>query len=198
MRHTLRRRAARQALAPRLVALMLLLIGASAAQAIPMTYAFDLGVAGNGSFAIKPAADAPSVVVNELQAFAWNIPGVGGFDLADLFGFVFGGWDPISGPVANANGLLAMSFTLKTNTASDTGVVCVTCTASALFAPPGTSNRGAVAQAVVFAAGTPCTQLGNGICAPSQPRLAAVPEPSTVSLAVLALLGGPLLRRKFV
>ena len=72
------------------------------------------------------------------------------------------------------------------------------CTVSALIAPPGTSNRGAVAQALVFAAGTPCTQLGNGICAPLQPRLAAVPEPSTVSRALLALLGGPLLRRKIV
>ena len=198
MRHKLLRRAARPAFAPRLLALMLLLTGAGAAQAIPMTYAFDLGLAGNGSFTINPAADAPSVAVNELQAFAWNIPGVGGFDLADLFGFVFGGWDPLSGPVANANGLLAMSFALKTNTTSDTHVACVNCTVSALFAPPGTSNRGAVAQAVVFAAGTPCTQLGNGICAPLQPRLAAVPEPSTVSLALLALLGGPLLRRKLV
>jgi hypothetical protein len=189
---------------PRLLALLLLVAGVGVAQAVPLHYSFDLGSAGFGDFRIKADATAPLVDQLELTSFNWHVAGVGAFDLADLAGFNFGGWTPLVGATTNANGLLSLGFLLKTSTQSDTGVACTLCVVTAQLALPGTNHGGTLARSRIRAAGTPC---GSGLCVAQAPTLAvvpeplatnanAVPEPSALSLAALALLGAPLMKRR--
>lgn len=168
------------------------------AQALPLTYTFDLGTAGSGSFSIKSNTSAPQVDATELSAFEWDIAGVGGFDLADLSVFSFGRWSPLNGLQPNANGLLSLGFVLKTNTRSDSGVACAICIVAAQLAPPAADNNRSAARAaarvVVRAADSPCGRTGS--CRGVTPRLGVVPEPASWSLAALALMMGAGLGRR--
>ena len=177
----------------RLLALVVLQAAWGLAQAVPLTYIFDLGVAGSGSFSIKSNATAPQVDALELSAFAWDIASVGAFDLADLSVFSFSRWNPLHGLQPNTNGLLSLGFLLKTNTRSSTGVACAICIVAAQVAPPGVNNNRAAARVVLRALGSPC---GSGACRPLTPRLGVVPEPASLSLAVLALAVVPWLGRR--
>ena len=176
----------------RLLALVMLQAAWGLAQAVPLTYTFDLGVAGNGSFTIKSNATAPQVDALELSAFAWDIAGVGAFDLADLSVFSFSRWSPLHGLQPNGNGLLSLGLLLKTNTRSSTGVACAICIVAAQVASPGVDNQRAAARVVVRALGSPC---GSGACRPLTPRLGVVPEPASLSLAALAVAIVPWLGR---
>ena len=93
---------------------------------------------------------------------------------------------------------MTLGFLLKTNTQSDTGV------ATAQVAMPGTVHLGTSARVRIRAAGTPCV---TGTCVSPSPlvaivpeplaiRPAAVPEPTALSLAALALFGVPLMQRR--
>lgn len=182
----------------RLLMLVLLQGAWGLAQALPLTYTFDLGAAGSGGFSIKSNASAPQVDATELSAFAWDIAGVGRFDLADLSVFSFGRWSALNGLQPNANGLLTLGFLLKTNTRGDTGVACAICIVAAQVALPGADNNRSAARAaarvVVRAVDSPC---GNsGACRGVTPRLGVVPEPASWSLAALALVMGPCLARR--
>ena len=177
----------------RLLALVVLQAAWGLAQAVPLTYTFDLGVAGSGSFSIKSNATAPQVDALELAAFAWDIANVGAFDLADLSVFSFSRWSPLHGLQPNTNGLLSLGFLLKTNTRSSTGVACAICIVAAQVAPPGVNNNRAAARVVLRALSSPC---GSGACRPLTPRLGVVPEPASLSLAVLALAIVPWLGRR--
>ncbi len=177
----------------RLLALVMLQAAWGLAQAVPLTYTFDLGAAGTGSFTIKSNATAPLVDALELSAFAWNIASVGAFDLADLSVFSFSRWSPLHGLQPNANGLLSLGLLLKTNTRSNTGVACAICIVAAQVAPPGVDNKRAAARVVVRALGSPC---GAGACRPLTPHLGVVPEPASLSLAALALVIVPWLGRR--
>ena len=173
----------------RLLVLLLLHGAWGLAQALPLTYSFDLGAAGNGSFSIKPNAAAPQVEAIELSAFEWEIAGVGAFDLADLSVFGFGRWSPVNGLQPNSRGLLPLGFVLKTNTRSDTGVACAICIVAAQLAPPGAVNNQAAGRAVVRTSGSPCGT--SGLCQGLTPRLSVVSEPASMSLLALALLMSP-------
>ncbi len=204
MGYTIFRRRSVRTTVPRLLALLLLVTGVGVAQAVPLHYSFDFGTAGSGDFRIKADATAPLVDQFELSSFNWHIAGVGAFDLADLAAFNFSTWTPLLGATANSNGLLALGFLLKTNTQSDSGVACTLCVATAQLAMPGSSHQGTFARTRIRANGTPC---GAATCVSQSPtltvvsepratRLAAVPEPTALSLAALALLGVPLMKRR--
>lgn len=178
----------------RLLVLVLLQGAWGLAQALPLTYSFDLGAAGSGSFSIKPNAAAPKVEAIELSAFEWDITGVGAFDLADLSVFSFGRWSAVNGLQPNASGLLSLGFALKTNTRSDTGVACAICIVAAQVAPSGVVNNQAAARTVVRAAGSPCGT--SGVCQRLTARLGVVPEPASWPLVALALAMGPWFGRR--
>ena len=191
---------------PRLLALLVLVMASAGyAQATPLHYSFDFGSAGSGDFVIKADASAPLVDQSELASFNWHVNGVGAFDLADLSAFSFSNWSPLLGATVNNSGWVALGFVLKTGTQSDTGVACTLCVATAQLAVPGTTVSGAVARTRIRASGSPC---GSSACVDQAPTLSlvpdplvisatAVPEPTALSLAGLALLGVPwLVRRK--
>ncbi len=188
---------------PRLLALLLLVTGVGIAQAVPLHYSFDLGSAGLGDFVIKADATAPLVDQNELSAFNWNVSGVGAFDLADLAAFNFSTWSPLLGASANSNGLLSFGFLLKSNTQSSLGVTCILCVATAQLAMPGTTQLGSTSRTRIRANGSPC---GTNACVGQSPTLTivpeprntrlSVPEPTTLSLAALALFGLPFAKRR--
>jgi hypothetical protein len=174
------------------VALSVLLAGWSVAHAVPLSYAFDIGIGGTGSFTITPGADAPAVTYgtagppNELTAFSWTIPGVGIFDINDLAGFSLSPWDPLVG-LQDPTELIVV---LSANAVGDTGTVCATCGFLSLLNSP---NGGA--QIEIDAPGSPCADFAPGPCGSLTGTLTAVPEPSTLSLIALALLGAAMVRR---
>lgn len=173
-------------------ALLILLGGWSGAHAVPLSYAFDMGIGGTGSFTITPGADAPDVTYaiagqpNEVTAFSWNIPGVGTFDINDLGSFFLSPWDPLVG-LQDPTELGVLS---TANAVSDTGTVCATCGFLSLLNSP---NGGA--QIEIDAPGTSCNDFAPNLCGSLTATLTAVPEPSTLSLIALALLGAAMLRR---
>lgn len=178
---------------PRLLLLLALVIGTGIAQATPLHYTFDLGSGGSGDFTIKSSANAQLVEVTELASFNWQVSGVGAFDLADLNTFSLSNWSPAGGVSVTSSGFVSLGFALKSSTLSDSGMACVTCFTAAQFALPGTTAPGASARTRIRASGSPC---GTNLCVGQAPRLGQVPEPSALSLAALALLALPLLKRR--
>lgn len=181
---------------PRMLALLVLVTSMGIARATPLHYSFDFGTAGAGDFTIKADASAPLVDQNELASFNWHVAGIGAFDLADLSAFGFSSWSPLLGASANSNGWLALGFVLKTGALSDAGVACALCVSAAQLALPNTTAPGALVRTRIRATGSPC---GSGLCVGQTPTLAlvpapvvvhdnAVPEPTALSLAGLALL----------
>ncbi|MBK8960528.1 MAG: hypothetical protein IPM80_19460 [Proteobacteria bacterium] len=181
---------------PRLLLLLVLVLGTGIVRATPLHYSFDLGAAGSGDFTIRADASAPLVDQTELASFNWLVNGVGAFDLADLSTFSFSNWSPLLGASINSSGWVSLGFALKTSTLSDTGVACVLCFSTAQVAAPGTTVQGALARTRIRASASPC---GTNLCTSQTPSLAlvaealaigpaAVPEPSAMSLLALALL----------
>ena len=209
MNSPLRRRAPRTS---RALALLALLTLGGAVQAIPLSYTFDLGIAGSGGFTVSPTATGPALLHNigqqqALTAFDWQIPGLGRFDLADLSSFLLTGWNPLTGPVATG-GYVMLNLRLTSNALSDTDRVCVSCSVLSAFgwAPDAQQAPNGYGLARIRAAGSPCgpTTLCNtltprlAILAPqlSTLRVADVPEPSSLALAALAALGLPTFLRR--
>lgn len=205
----LRRRSPR---ASRAFALLTLLALGGVAQAMPLGFTFDLGMAGTGEFTVSPAADGPALqhgtgLQQELTAFDWHIPGVGRFDLGDLSTFLLGGWDPLTGPVPAA-GYVTLDLRLRSDALSDTQVACPSCWLVAAFGwgTDGAPTENGYGLARIRAVGTPCG--ATTLCSTLTPRLAVlappvttlrvadVPEPSSFALAVLAALGLPAFLRR--